>query len=74
MDYDPARVSPDDLVAAVEAAGYAAPLPGDAAAPAPDDRLRLRVIVTARARVPVIAYAMASGAAVHRAATGSRWR
>ena len=39
----------------------------DAAAPVPDDRLGLRVVVTAVLAVPVIAYAMASGAAHHRA-------
>jgi Cu+-exporting ATPase len=61
VDYDPAQVSPDDLLAAVEAAGYAAHLPGDTAAAAPNDRLGLRVIVTAVLAVPVIVYAMASG-------------
>ena len=36
VDYDPGRVSPHDLVAAVEAAGYAAHVPGaTSAAPPP---------------------------------------
>ena len=61
VDYDPGRVSPHDLVAAVEAAGYAAHVPGATSAAAADDRLGLRVIVTAVLAIPVIAYSMASG-------------
>lgn len=62
------QVSTDDLVAAVEAAGYGARLPEptadqDAASPddAPDEELRalrVRVIVSALLSVPVIALAM----------------
>ncbi len=61
VDYDPGRVSTDDLVAAVEAAGYVAHVPGAAPARPEDDRLGLRVIVTAVLAVPVIVYGMASG-------------
>ena len=61
VDYDPDRVSPGDLVAAVEAAGYVAHAPGEPVAAPVDDRLGLRVIVTAVLAVPVIVYSMASG-------------
>ncbi len=60
VDYDPARVSPGELLAAVEKAGYAAHLPGDHTAAAAD-RLGLRLTVTATLAVPVIVYAMVSG-------------
>ena len=60
VDYDAERVSPDDLVAAVAAAGYTAHLP-QARAATHDDRLGLRVAVAAVLAIPVIAYAMASG-------------
>jgi Cu+-exporting ATPase len=60
VDYDAERVSPDDLVAAVAAAGYTAHLP-QARAAKHDDRLGLRVAVAAVLAIPVIAYAMASG-------------
>ena len=72
VDYDPAAVSTDDLVAAVAAVGYAAHLPGAAPAPAPGDRLGLRVLVTAVLAVPVIVYAMAAGLHSTDAAIGSR--
>ena len=58
--FDAGRVTPDELVAAVEAAGYAARLPGSApvttddAAPA----LRLRLAVAAVLSAPVLALAM----------------
>jgi Cu+-exporting ATPase len=68
VDYDPARVSPRDLLAAVEAAGYGARLPGAEAAPS-TDRLGRRVVITAVLALPVIVYAMASG--LH--STGGDW-
>ena len=72
-DYDPGRVSPHDLVAAVEAAGYAAHVPGATSAAPADDRLGLRVIVTAMLAIPVIAYSMASGLQTS-GRDGWRWR
>ncbi|GAA3828490.1 heavy metal translocating P-type ATPase [Nocardioides panacisoli] len=59
----PAELTPDDLVATVEQAGYGARLPAaeksdDEAAPDPTDRLRQRLLVSAALTVPVIALAM----------------
>ena len=61
VDYDPGRVSLADLVAAVGAVGYVAHVPGATAHSLVDDRLGLRVVVTAVLALPVIVYAMASG-------------
>ncbi len=57
--YDPARVAVDQLIGAVEAAGYHAKLASDADEPV--DRsaaLRLRLVVAAALTVPVVALAM----------------
>ena len=60
--FDAERVSPGELVAAVEAAGYAALLPSAGVAPAavadPARALRLRLIFAAVLSVPVLALAM----------------
>jgi Cu+-exporting ATPase len=65
VDFDPAAVAPDELVAAVEAAGYATVLPADgpaAGAPEPepdqDAPLRRRLLVSALLSAPVLAIAM----------------
>src|SRR5688572_21107478 len=57
VDFDPAAVAPEQLVAAVEAAGYRAVLPGeDAPADDADETalLRRRLIVSAALTVPVL--------------------
>ena len=56
VDFDPADVAPEQLVAAVEAAGYATQLP--TAEPAEADPLRLRLIVSAIFSIPVLFIAM----------------
>ena len=59
--YDPAAVAVDDLVAAVEAAGYQAVLPDPGEAPEPPDetaRLRQRLLVSLALMLPVLALAM----------------
>jgi len=56
VDFDPADVAPEQLVAAVEAAGYATELP--TAEPAEADPLRLRLIVSAIFSIPVLFIAM----------------
>ena len=67
VDYDPAAVTPDQLVAAVESAGYTATLPAppgaaDTTAPAGDDlhlvALRQRVVGATVLSVPVLLLAM----------------
>jgi Cu+-exporting ATPase len=65
VEFDPADVAPEELVAAVEAAGYAATLPStEPEAPAEaeaDDELaplRLRLIVSAIFSIPVLFMAM----------------
>jgi Cu+-exporting ATPase len=64
VDYDADAVAPDQLVAAVEAAGYSAVLPAAASAdePAPDGDesppLRLRLIASALLSVPVLLISM----------------
>jgi len=62
VEYDAEAVAPDQLVAAVESAGYRAALPGgEAAAAEPVDRaaaLRRRLLVSAVLTVPVLALAM----------------
>ncbi|QSE91827.1 copper-translocating P-type ATPase [Rhodococcus pseudokoreensis] len=62
VHYDAADVSPDDLVATVEQAGYTARLP-EVKPPAPEEEdpaaeLRQRLLVSAVLTVPVIAMAM----------------
>ncbi|MFC9550112.1 heavy metal translocating P-type ATPase [Rhodococcus sp. NPDC056960] len=62
VHYDAADVSPEDLVATVEQAGYTARLP-EVKPPAPEDEdpaaeLRQRLLVSAVLTVPVIAMAM----------------
>ncbi|MEW5808514.1 MAG: heavy metal translocating P-type ATPase [Actinomycetota bacterium] len=59
VEYD-GHVTPDQLLAAVEAAGYHASLPqqAPAAEPAPDDPLRRRLLICVALTVPVIALAM----------------
>jgi Cu+-exporting ATPase len=63
--YDPARVAPEELVAAVEEAGYSAALPVPAEAPeaaaAPEDPARAlgrRVLICAALALPVLAMSM----------------
>ena len=63
VDFDPDAVTPDDLVAAVEAAGYQAVLPSDE--PAGDETeadelapLRRRLIISALLSLPVLLIAM----------------
>ena len=63
VDFDPDAVTPDDLVAAVEAAGYQAVLPSDepeAAEPEADELapLRRRLIISAVLSLPVLLIAM----------------
>ena len=66
VDYDPARVGPQELVAAVEAAGYRAVLPRPTAAtpepppPGVDELVawRLRLLVSTALTVPVVVMAM----------------
>ncbi|MDX6599489.1 MAG: P-type Cu+ transporter, partial [Gaiellales bacterium] len=60
--FDAERVTPGELVAAVEAAGYAAQLPSSEAAPAPAEdpsrALRRRLAFAAVLSLPVLALAM----------------
>ena len=61
VDYDPAVVTPDDLVHAVEGIGYSAHLPGAADEPVADDPtagLRRRLIFAAALSLPVLLMAM----------------
>ena len=64
VDFDPVRVAPDDLLTAVEAAGYRASLPrtgetADASEdPDPTARLRWRLIASAVLSLPVLLLAM----------------
>jgi Cu+-exporting ATPase len=63
VDFDPGAVAPEDLVAAVAAAGYAAALPAAQPAPAaePDDEtaaLLHRLVVAALLSVPALVLAM----------------
>ena len=66
VHFDPDTVSPGDLVAAVEAAGYGASLPprpgqadgGDVDGDAELNGIRLRLVVSAVLTVPVVAIAM----------------
>jgi len=65
VEYDPTRVSRDELVGAVRAAGYDASVPGAASQPdtvaAADDReLRLRLAWSAVLTLPVVLLAMVS--------------
>jgi Cu+-exporting ATPase len=67
VDYDPSAVAPDELVAAVEAAGYRAALParagdgepaGDAGGTGAPDALRRRLIASAALTIPVLLLSM----------------
>jgi Cu+-exporting ATPase len=64
VTFDPALVAPDDLVAAVEAAGYRARPPAAGAVPEPHAEpdpvapLRLRLLVSAVLSLPVLLLAM----------------
>ena len=63
VDFDPAAVAPADLVAAVEAAGYAAALPASAAGePAADEDpsapLRRQLVLSAILSLPVLLLSM----------------
>ena len=61
VSFDPTLVAPDDLVAAVEAAGYRATLAGPDAAEAEEDPtapLRRRLLVSAVLSTPVLLLAM----------------
>ncbi|HWH43591.1 MAG TPA: heavy metal translocating P-type ATPase [Thermoleophilaceae bacterium] len=57
VDFEPGAVVPADLVRAVEAAGYRAALPGDAA-PADPAPVRPRLLVSAALSVPVLLLSM----------------
>jgi P-type Cu+ transporter len=61
VEYDAEAVSPEQLVAAVEAAGYRAALPDAAPEDAPDDAaasLRRRLLISAALTLPVLVLAM----------------
>jgi P-type Cu+ transporter len=63
VEFDPATVAPEQLVSAVEAAGYRAALPATAAAPAageedPTAPARRRLLVSALLTLPVLVLAM----------------
>ena len=58
ITYDPDSVTIDDLVAAVEAAGYNAALPGDARETDRAGALKLRLAVAALLSVPLALLAM----------------
>jgi len=58
VTYDPGSVTIDDLVAAVEAAGYNAALPGESDETDRAGELRLRLIVAAGLSVPLALLAM----------------
>jgi Cu+-exporting ATPase len=67
VDYDPARIVPETLVATVEATGYTARLPEPVAAPEPEPEapadheaagLRQRLLVSAAMTIPVVLLAM----------------
>ncbi|HMJ97157.1 MAG TPA: heavy metal translocating P-type ATPase, partial [Thermoleophilaceae bacterium] len=55
VDFDPASVAPEQLVSAVEAAGYQAVLPSDADE---TDPLRQRLVISAALALPVLALSM----------------
>ena len=57
VDFDPAAVAADDLVAAVASAGYSAALPEAEPEPAPDP-LTTRLVVSALLTLPVLLIAM----------------
>ncbi len=62
VDFDPAAVEPDQLIATVEAAGYQAVLPSseqqDDTVPDETDALRQRLLVSLALMLPVLAMAM----------------
>jgi P-type Cu+ transporter len=57
VDFDPGRAAPEDLVAAVEAAGYSAALAEEPGRD-PLDALRLRLVVSAALGLPVVLLSM----------------
>ncbi len=57
VDYDPRRIGVDDLIGAVEAAGYGAALPG-MGEEEPTSGLRLRLVVAAVLTAPLAALAL----------------
>ena len=59
VEFD-ATVAPEELIAAVESAGYRATLPGEAVADDPAVSLRRRVLVSAVLALPVLVLAMVS--------------
>ena len=60
VDYDPSRAAVEDLIRAVEAAGYRAGVGARAAADvAPPDRLRTRLVLAAALSAPLVVLAMA---------------
>jgi Cu+-exporting ATPase len=63
VDFDPRLVSPEDLIGAIEAAGYRAALPEPPAAPASDagaedDPLLRRLVISAALSLPVLLLSM----------------
>ena len=72
VDFDPARVAPEDLIAAIEAAGYRATLAAGRARGRcevdPTAPLRRRLIVSALLSLPVLLLAMIRAAAVRQLA------
>src|SRR3954451_2606476 len=58
VEFDEDSVAPEQLVAAVESAGYSATLPGAAAEPAAPDDGRRRLIVAAGLSLPVLLVSM----------------
>jgi Cu+-exporting ATPase len=62
LEFDPETTAPEELVAAVESAGYSASLPGDAVATAepvdPAVALKRRLLLSAVLALPVLALAM----------------
>ncbi len=57
VDYDPHNVEPEQLIGAVEAAGYHAQLPAAAAEP-PADPLTQRLVISAALSLPVLLMSM----------------
>jgi P-type Cu+ transporter len=58
VSYNPRRVAADDLIRAVEAAGYGAALPSRAAAEDATSGLRLRLVVAVVLTAPLTAFAL----------------
>jgi Cu+-exporting ATPase len=58
VTYDPSEVTVSDLVAAVEAAGYHAVLPGEAGETGPDDSWKVRLVAALALSAPLALLAM----------------